>query len=400
MFEKAQIGALFLFPYELVCMEKVFECPRCGNNNPKYIGYLNGKPYCRFCISLNGKTVTESKIKRGAVVLKLGYPLSEDQKRISDGVLENYKNKRDTLISAVCGAGKTELVYQVMAFCLSQGKNVAFAVPRRDVVIELFYRIKETFPSNNVVSVYGGHTDELIGDIVVLTTHQLYRYEKYFDLIILDEIDAFPFKDNKLLNQMFFRAIKGNIVMMSATPSDGVLRYFSQENRGILELNTRFHRHPLPVPKIVKKIGYLKIPWLVSKLKMFIEENKKVFVFAPTIDKCELVFKLVKAFVPKGNKVHSKCPDRTEIISDFKKGKYNYLVTTAVLERGVTFKDLQVIIYDADSSIYDSQALIQIAGRVGRKIDSPDGEVILLVNKTTKSIEKAIKTIKEKNEYL
>lgn len=381
-------------------MENNFVCPRCGNSDPKYIGYLNGAPYCRFCISMNGKNAVEKYHKKGAVVLNLAYPLSEDQKRISDGVLNNFINKKDTLINAVCGAGKTELVYQVMAYCLSQGKTVAFAVPRRDVVIELWYRIHEVFPSNFVVSLYGGHTDKLEGDIVVLTTHQLYRYDNYFDLIILDEIDAFPFKDNKLLNQMFFRAVRGNIVMMSATPSDDILEYFSQENRGILELNTRFHRHPLPVPRVVTKIGYFKFPWLISKLKSFISERKKVFIFAPTIDRCEFVFKVIGKFLKNGQFVHSKCKDRTQIISDFKNGKYDYLVTTAVLERGVTFKNLQVIIFDADNSIYDSQTLIQIAGRVGRKIDAPEGEVIFLVNKTTNSIEKSIRIIKSKNANL
>ena len=381
-------------------MEKNFVCPRCGNSNPKYIGYLNNKPYCRFCISMNGKNATEKYHKSGAVILNLAYPLSEDQKRISDGVLNNYINKKDTLINAVCGAGKTELVYQVMAYCLSQGKTVAFAVPRRDVVIELWYRIHEVFPSNYVVSLYGGHTDKLEGDIVVLTTHQLYRYNKYFDLIILDEIDAFPFKNNKLLNQMFFRAVRGNIIMMSATPSDDVLQYFSGENRGILELNTRFHRHPLPVPRVVIKIGFFKFPWLISKLKSFISEGKKVFVFAPTIDRCEFVFKVIRKVLKNGRFVHSKCKDRTQIISDFKSGKFDYLVTTAVLERGVTFKNLQVIIFDADNPIYDSQALIQIAGRVGRKIDAPEGEVIFLVNKTTDSIEKSIRIIKSKNTNL
>ena len=349
---------------------------------------------------MNGKNATEKYHKSGAVILNLAYPLSEDQKRISDGVLNNYINKKDTLINAVCGAGKTELVYQVMAYCLSQGKTVAFAVPRRDVVIELWYRIHEVFPSNYVVSLYGGHTDKLEGDIVVLTTHQLYRYNKYFDLIILDEIDAFPFKNNKLLNQMFFRAVRGNIIMMSATPSDDVLQYFSGENRGILELNTRFHRHPLPVPRVVIKIGFFKFPWLISKLKSFISEGKKVFVFAPTIDRCEFVFKVIRKVLKNGRFVHSKCKDRTQIISDFKSGKFDYLVTTAVLERGVTFKNLQVIIFDADNPIYDSQALIQIAGRVGRKIDAPEGEVIFLVNKTTDSIEKSIRIIKSKNTNL
>ena len=377
-----------------------FVCSRCGNSDPKYIGYLNGKPYCRFCISMRGKNATKKLPGRGAVVINLGYPLSKEQKNLSKQILENYQNNTDTLVNAVCGAGKTELVYGVIAHCLSLGKVVAFAVPRRDVVIELSQRIHMVFPHNSVVSVYGGHTDKLVADIVVLTTHQLYRYEKYFDLIILDEIDAFPFKDNKLLNSMFFRAIKGNVVMMSATPSKDIIDYFSQGNRKILELNTRFHRHPLPVPETVILFGIFKIPYLIKTLRKMISEGKKLFVFAPTISRCESLFKITKIFVKNGTFVHSKCKDRTQKISKFKKGEYDYLVTTAVLERGVTFKNLQVIIYDADSEIYNSQTLIQIAGRVGRKIDAPKGQVLFLVNKRTPEIEEAISTIRNKNRYL
>ena len=377
-----------------------FICPRCGNQDPKYVGYINGKPYCRFCISMKGKQADKKRKANGAVVLKLDYSLSRDQKKLSEQIVANYKNKIDTLVNAVCGAGKTELIYSVMAYCLSLGKAVAFAVPRRDVVIELSQRIHMVFPNNSIVSVYGGHTEKLVADIVVLTTHQLYRYEKYFDLIILDEIDAFPFKNNKLLNSMFFRAVKGNIVMMSATPSKDVIEFFSQNGKQILELNTRFHKHALPVPKVMTRIGVLKLPYLISKLRKFIKGGKKVFVFAPTISKCESIYKIIKICVKNGTFVHSKCKDRAQIISKFKHGEYDYLVTTAVLERGVTFKDLQVIIYDADNELYNSQTLIQIAGRVGRKIDAPEGEVVFLVNKRTSEIDDAIKTIESKNRHL
>lgn len=390
----------FYFCALLNSMSEIFVCPRCGNKNPKYIGEIHGKKYCRFCISLNGKVAQQRKPNHGAVVLKLGYPLSKEQKEISDKVLQNYKDKKDTLINAVCGAGKTELVYAVMAYCMSQGKNVAFAVPRRDVVIELWARIKEAFPSNFVISLYGGHTERLEGDIVVLTTHQLYRYEKYFDLIILDEIDAFPFNNNKLLSSMFFRSVRGNIVMMSATPTKEALAYFTGENKEILELNTRFHRHPLPVPRVVKKIGILKFCWLVERLKRYQKEKKPVFIFTPTIARCEYVYKVLKIFVKNGSFVHSKCKNRSEIINKFKKGEFDYLVTTAVLERGVTLKNLQVVIFDADNNIYDTKALIQISGRVGRKIDAPEGEVTFLVNKETKEIGETIKTINYKNSNL
>jgi len=387
-------------PLIYIMMGNLFVCPRCGNSDQKYIGYLNGKPYCRFCISMNGKDAKEKKPGHGAVVIKLDYSLSKAQKKLSDQLVKNFSNKIDTLVNAVCGAGKTELIYGVLAHCLSLGKSVAFAVPRRDVVIELSQRIHMVFPNNSIVSVYGGHTEKLVADIVVLTTHQFYRYEKYFDLIILDEIDAFPFKDNKLLHQMFFRAVKGSIIMMSATPSKDVIDYFNHDDRQILELNTRFHKHPLPVPEVIRRIGYFKIPFLISTLKSFIQEGKKVFVFAPTISKCEFLYKIVKIFIKKGTFVHSKCKDRSKIIATFKKGQLDYLITTAVLERGVTFKDLQVIIYDADNDLYNSQTLIQISGRVGRKIDAPEGKVIFLVNKTTSEINDAIETIKQKNRNL
>ena len=381
-------------------MDQIFKCPRCGNTNPLYIGYLNEKPYCRFCISMKGKDA-ETKVRgKGAIVMKLDYPLSKEQSRISEQILENYNNGIDTLVNAVCGAGKTELVYRVIAGVLSRGKNVAFAVPRRDVVIELSQRIHMVFPNNSIVSVYGGHTEKLEADIVVLTTHQLYRYNKYFDLIILDEIDAFPFKNNKLLSSMFFRAIKGRIIMMSATPSKDVIQFFNTSNRQILELNTRYHKHPLPVPKIIRRIGLFKIPFVLQKLKEYKQQNKKVFIFAPTIAKCEFLYKLLKITAKSGTFVHSKCKDRSQIIKSFKDGKYDYLITTAVLERGVTFKGLQVIIYDADSEIYNAQTLIQISGRVGRKSDAPEGEVIFLVNKETDEIKETIRTITEKNKYL
>ena len=125
-----------------------------------------------------------------------------------------------------------------------------------------------------------------------------------------------------------------------------------------------------------------------------------MFIFVPTIEEVETVYKLVSIFFKNGNYVHSKRNDRDKIIDDFKKGKYQYLVTSSVLERGVTVKNLQVIVYKADDSIYDSSTLIQISGRVGRKIDAWDGNVIFLCQKNNSSINNALAKIKEANSYV
>lgn len=380
-------------------MEKTlnFFCPICGNTDQRYIGNKNGEPYCRKCISFRGDKAKPKEIKKGTITFNLKYKLSKEQQEISKKVVENFKNGINTLINAVCGSGKTELVYGVIAHALTTGQQVGFAVPRKDVAQELYVRIKEVFTSNKVSLVCGGHHDDLDGDIIVLTTHQLYRYENFFGLLILDEIDAFPYHGNEVLDAMFHRAVKKNYVMMSATPSNEVLQHFSQQNSDILSLNKRYHGHKLPEPKFVKKIGLAMRLELVKYLKNFINENKPVFVFTPTIELAEYLFSRIKDSVPGGNFVHSKCKDRAQRIKDFRDHKYSYLVTTAVLERGVTVKDLQVIIYEADHYLYNESTLVQIAGRVGRKFDAPEGEVIFLGSKETIAIKNAIEQIRRKN---
>jgi competence protein ComFA len=68
-----------------------------------------------------------------------------------------------------------------------------------------------------------------------------------------------------------------------------------------------------------------------------------------------------------------------------------------VLERGVTIKNLQVVVFKADHALYTSHALIQIAGRVGRKKDAPTGEVVFIADNQTKEMEEAISEIKRAN---
>ena len=188
--------------------------------------------------------------------------------------------------------------------------------------------------------------------------------------------------------------------MMSATPTKDALELFKEKNKEILRLDIRFHRHPLPVPKIIVKRTFLKYLVLLKKINEFLKENHPVFVFAPTIESCELLYHFLSLFFLKGNYVHSKKNDRSKTIELFREGKYKYLVTTSVLERGVTVKDLQVIIFNSDHGVYDKGTLIQISGRVGRKIDAPDGEVIFIASKKTKEMEEACENIVESNKAL
>lgn len=381
-------------------MDNIFICPICGNKDQKYIGYKNNKPYCRKCIEFRGESVPNKPKEVKASALRLDYCLSKQQKQLSMKIVDAFLSKQDVLVYAVTGSGKTEISYGVIQYAMSHGLNVAFAVPRKDVVIELTARLKSAFPGNSIVPIYGGYTSILEGGCLVLTTHQLYRYEHYFDLIVMDEVDAFPFKGNDVLEAMFFRSLRGNFVLMSATPSKALVNGIKRRNGLILTLHTRFHKNPIPVPKINICPSSFYCFYIARKLKQYSKQGKPCFVFVPTVNMSEEVYSCVSIFCPNGNYVSSKREGRNKIIHDFKDGKYKYLITTAVLERGVTVKGIQVIVVDASSSIYDAASLIQISGRVGRKKDAPDGEVIFLANKKNKEMEKAIYEIKRCNSFL
>ena len=378
----------------------IYQCPICGNTDIHSIGYLKGKPYCRKCISFKGEEVEQKPSYPKKAPINLSYDLSPEQKELSNKLVENYKKGIDSLVFAVCGSGKTEISLQVIQYAINCGEKVAFAVPRRDVAIELHNRLKDIFTKNTVICVYGGHHKIVEGDLIVLTTHQLYRYTNYFSLIVLDEIDAFPFKNNEVLEHMFYKALCGHYIMMSATPGKETIKHFSGKDKSILRLDIRFHRHPLPVPKIYVGNKIMMLYKLSSLTREFLKANKPLFIFAPTIEKCEYLYNVLKFVFKDGNYVHSKRENRTEIINDFRNGKYRYLVTTSVLERGVTLSNLQVIVFEAEHSVYDKGTLVQISGRVGRKMNAPTGEVYFIAKKKTNDMVEAIKDIEKSNDEL
>lgn len=372
------------------------KCEICLAEDDKYFAFNNGKIYCRRCIAFKGEKAKINNSSNNEVILDLKYNLSKKQEEISSNVLKAFINHQNVLINAVCGSGKTELVYKTIEYCLKHKLQVGFAIPRKDVVIDLFPRLKDAFPHQKVISIYGGHTNNLSGDIIILTTHQLYRFENYFDLLILDEVDAFPFYNNQLLNTMFKKSVKGNYIMMSATSLDNIKEEIIKQNGLIFTLNKRYHNHPLPVPTI-KEFFIGKNIYLIYKLNKFLKCNKPTLIFVPTIKICERLYMFLKVFFKNGECVHSQKKNREEIIENFKKNKVLFLVTTSILERGVTIKNLQVIVYNADNYLFDSKALIQIAGRVGRKIDAYDGEVVFLGGYNSTSMQEAKRKILQAN---
>ena len=323
---------------------------------------------------------------KGEGTYYLDYDLTKEQLKASNFILKEIINKRSCILNAITGAGKTEIIYPLIKYCIDNELKICIAIPRKDVVIELKQRISKDFKNATVIGVYGGCNSKIYGDVVVATTHQLYRYENYFDVVIVDEVDAFPFYKNQLLNHFLNRCLKGNIVYMSATiPID-----LMKKGYNIYYLNRRYHNEKLDVPKVKYLFGNSSIKKYIRRYKTGI-----LLVYFPTI-RSQISFsrKLkIKHYV-----INSHKKNREELLNLLHQQDNAIVLTTLVLERGITFKNSNVIVVNADHELFSFENLVQISGRVGRHYLFTHGDIIFLAKNKSKTIKKAIDFIKRRNE--
>mgnify|MGYP003195728321 FL=1 len=176
-------------------------CPRCKNQDSQYFYTFKNITYCRKCVKIGSTCFSPSQLPSiiKTVDYQLDYELTPLQNNISRQLLQRYQQHLNTSLKAVCGAGKTEITYEVIKYALNQGQRVCFTTPRKELVIELAKRLQSQFKNISITTVYGGHSELVDGQFIICTTHQLYRYPQYFDLLILDELDAFPYVNNEVL---------------------------------------------------------------------------------------------------------------------------------------------------------------------------------------------------------
>ncbi|MGI6580731.1 MAG: DEAD/DEAH box helicase family protein [Erysipelotrichaceae bacterium] len=91
--------------------------------------------------------------------------MSDKQKEVSKKLAKLVSQGKSVLLEAVCGAGKTEIVYETIAQALKQNKKVGFAISRRQVVLEITERLQEVFKNLEVIAVCQGYTSKVVGDL-------------------------------------------------------------------------------------------------------------------------------------------------------------------------------------------------------------------------------------------
>lgn len=422
------------FHGEMVCLEKLesypsyteksgnLYCKRCTSKMDKVASHeclcQEQCAYCRNCLQM-GKVRACSVFYHlpeknafqleTANILKWESELSIQQQEAAQTIVTAIKNKETRLLWAVAGAGKTEMLFEGLAYALKNGKRVCIATPRVDVALELAPRLQQAFPTVQQSLLYGEMVEPYeYRQLVICTTHQLFRFKEAFDVLIIDEIDAFPFHLDKTLQFAANKARKeiSAMIYLSATPDQSMQKEIKQNKLEATILPARYHGYKLPVPQTMscsdwrKQVlqHFLKTSF-GKEMNRRIENKRRFLIFAPNIEWMAKLEEVMRKHYPHTSfaMVYAEDPHRKEKVMKMREGQVQFLISTTILERGVTFPNIDVFVIGAEDRIFTESALVQMAGRCGRAASHPMGDVIFFHDGQSLAMKKAIKQIKTMN---
>lgn len=393
---------------------KLIRCQRCGSRLDRRLAQLpNRQWYCYWCLNL-GRVSTLTSLYHipepndFPVRLHCVWPgqLTLQQRACAQMIKDKFAARARHLLWAVTGAGKTEMLFPGLTWALQHGLRVAIATPRVDVCLELAPRIKAAFQGADIAVLHGRNPAPYrYCQLTICTTHQLLRFRAAFDVLIIDEVDAFPFAADPRLHYAVSRAVKTNgaILYMTATPSRELLKQVRRGQLSLSYLPLRFHQHLLPTIKLTlaprwwSQISRGRLPRrLLSQLRRYAASHQRFLLFVPRVSQLVPVQAAIQRAVPvlAGATAHSTDPDRLVKVQQMRDQQLQYLVTTTILERGVTLPGIDVIVLGADDAVFSTAALVQIAGRVGRGRERPDGLVWFWAASAARTIKRAQRQIK------
>ncbi len=179
---------------------------------------------------------------------------------------------------------------------------------------------------------------------------------------------------------------KHQTVFVSATPG----KYERANSQNIVEQIIR--PTGLIDPEVIVRNTKGQIDNVLDEVNQVIKRGDRALVTALTK---KLAEEIADFFASKGIRaryLHSevKTLDRTEILRQFRLGKFDVIVGINLLREGIDIPEIGLVaILDADKEgfLRDQQSLIQIIGRAARNVNS---KVILYADKMTGSIQGAV----------
>ena len=193
--------------------------------------------------------------------------------------------------------------------------------------------------------------------------------------------------DNRPLKYEEFKQAINQVIYVSATPGP----YEEEHSQNTAEQLIR--PTGLLEPTIEIKPTHNQVDDLLAQIQKRVNRKERVLVTTLTKKLAEQLAEYLSAIGIKTQYLHSEVDtlERVDILRDLRLGVYDVLVGINLLREGLDLPEVSLVaILDADKEGYlrSVSSLVQIMGRAARNVD---GHVIMYADKSTKSMEGAIK---------
>lgn len=345
----------------------------------------------------------------------LPFELTADQdKAILDIYNDMTSSKRmNRMLQGDVGSGKT-IVSVLAAYINYLSKyQTALMAPTEVLAYQHYENIKNILSGTNIrVDILVGsmkkkEKDEVIEKLskgkidFLIGTHALISENVVFNnlgLVITDEQHRFGVNQRATLKN---KGLLPDTLYMSATPIPRTFALTIYGDMDISNIKTK--------PKGRKEIKTIiknekELVDVYELLKSEIEQHHQAYIVSPLIEDSDVIDlttvneikRNIDLYFDKKIKsaiMHGKLSkqDKDKIMSDFKNGKIDVLISTTVIEVGIDVKNAtMMVIYDAER--FGLATLHQLRGRVGR--NEYDSTCILIGDKDNKRL----KVLEESND--
>ncbi|HNV97096.1 MAG TPA: excinuclease ABC subunit UvrB [bacterium] len=204
--------------------------------------------------------------------------------------------------------------------------------------------------------------------------------------------------DNRPLKFEEFRKRIGQVIFTTATP--GKFEY--EHSKAVIEQIIRPTGLIDPEieirPVFDKKSNTSQINDIMIEIERLAKKNERVIVNTLTKKQAEDLHAYLTEHKFKSNYLHSdvKTFERTDILKDFRLGKFDVLIGVNLLREGLDLPEVTLVaILDADREgfLRSETSLMQTMGRAARNVK---GKIILYADTITDSMKKAIREVERR----
>jgi ATP-dependent DNA helicase RecG len=318
----------------------------------------------------------------------LPFKLTNAQERVLKEIIEDMKKEfpMNRLVQGDVGSGKTVIAAAASFFAVKSKYQVAVMAPTEILANQHFKKFKEFLkPFKVKVGLLTGSMTKREKETmyraikegfieVVVGTHALIQESvefKNLGLVIIDEQHRFGVKQRVSLKK---KGKMPDVLVMTATP---IPRTLAMTAYGDLDISIIDElpagRKPIKTKILFEDEREILIDFLLKELKA----GNRVYIVYPLIEESEkLELKAateMHAFWKEKLKPFSvgllhgkmKQEEKDEVMDKFKKGEYQILVSTTVIEVGIDVPEATVMVIE-HAERFGLAQLHQLRGRVGR----------------------------------